>query len=123
MRAVETSRIEWQTNGGRPSMKEVEGSLEALDADLVLLAMGFLWVFELFTGITTDQTLLELSDLNRKLLKRLSLEAPGTYAHSINVANLAEAAAREIDANTLLIATDFGAGSMTSSGYARIAKT
>src|SRR5690606_27933509 len=50
-----------------------------------------------------DQTLLELADLNRPLLKRLSLEAPGTYAHSINVANLAEAAAREIDANTLLV--------------------
>ncbi len=58
-----------------------------------LLAMGFLWVFELFTGITTDQTLLEWADPTRPLLKRLSLEAPGTYAHTINVANLAEAAA------------------------------
>ena len=68
-----------------------------------LIAMGFLPLFEAFTKITTDQTLLELADLNRPLLKRLSLEAPGTYAHSINVANLAEAAAREIDANTLLV--------------------
>ena len=68
-----------------------------------LLAMGFLPLFEAFTKITTDQTLLELADLNRPLLKRLSLEAPGTYAHSINVANLAEAAAREIDANSLLV--------------------
>ncbi len=67
-----------------------------------LLAMGFLPVFEGFTRITTDQTLLELGDLNRPLLKRLALEAPGTYAHSINVANLAEAAARGIGANTLL---------------------
>jgi cyclic-di-AMP phosphodiesterase PgpH len=68
-----------------------------------LIAMGFLPLFEAFTKITTDQTLLELADLNRPLLKRLSLEAPGTYAHSINVANLAEAAAREIDANALLV--------------------
>ena len=68
-----------------------------------LIAMGFLPLFESFTKITTDQTLLELADLNRPLLKRLSLEAPGTYAHSINVANLAEAAARGIDANTLLV--------------------
>ena len=67
-----------------------------------LLAMGFLPVFEGLTRITTDQTLLELSDLNRPLLKRLALEAPGTYAHSINVANLAEAAARGIGANALL---------------------
>jgi cyclic-di-AMP phosphodiesterase PgpH len=68
-----------------------------------LLAMGFLPLFEAWTRITTDQTLLELADLNRPLLKRLSLEASGTYAHSINVANLAEAAARSIDANALLV--------------------
>jgi hypothetical protein len=67
-----------------------------------LLAMGFMPLFESFTRITTDQTLLELADLNRPLLKRLSLEASGTYAHSINVANLAEAAARAVDANPLL---------------------
>ncbi len=67
-----------------------------------LLAMGFLWVFELFTGITTDQTLLEWADPTRPLLRRLSLEAPGTYAHSINVSNLAEAAANVIGANGLL---------------------
>jgi cyclic-di-AMP phosphodiesterase PgpH len=67
-----------------------------------LLAMGFLPLFESFTRITTDQTLLELGDLNRPLLKRLSLEASGTYAHSINVANLAEAAARAIGANPIL---------------------
>jgi cyclic-di-AMP phosphodiesterase PgpH len=67
-----------------------------------LLAIGFLPLLEAFTRITTDQTLLELSDLNRKLLKRLSLEAPGTYAHTIAVANLTEAAANAIDANGLL---------------------
>lgn len=67
-----------------------------------LLAIGFLPLLESFTGITTDQTLLELSDLNRKLLKRLSLEAPGTYAHTVNVANLAEAASSAIGANGLL---------------------
>jgi hypothetical protein len=67
-----------------------------------LLAMGFLWVFELFTGITTDQTLLEWQDPTRALLRRLSVEAPGTYAHTISVANLAEAAATEIGANGLL---------------------
>jgi len=67
-----------------------------------LIAIGLMPVFEAWTGITTDQTLLELGDLNGPLLKRLSLEASGTYAHSINVAHLAEAAARAIDANALL---------------------
>lgn len=68
-----------------------------------LIAMGFLPLFEAWTRITTDQTLIELADLNRPLLKRLSLEASGTYAHSINVANLAEAAARAVEANPLLV--------------------
>jgi putative nucleotidyltransferase with HDIG domain len=67
-----------------------------------LIAMGFLPLFEAYARVTTDQTLLELADLNRPILKRLSLEASGTYAHSINVANLAEAAARAIQANPLL---------------------
>ena len=66
------------------------------------LALLFVPAFEWFTGITTDQTLLEFADPNRKLLKRLSMEAPGTYAHTINVANLAEAAATAIGANGLL---------------------
>ncbi|MDX1675485.1 MAG: HDIG domain-containing protein, partial [Longimicrobiales bacterium] len=65
-------------------------------------ALGFMPLLEGFTRITTDQTLLELADANRPLLRRLSMEAPGTYAHSINVANLAEAAAGGIGANALL---------------------
>jgi len=67
-----------------------------------LLAIGILPFFESLFGFTTDLTLLELADLNRPLLKRLSLEAPGTYHHSIVVGNLAEAAAKAIDANSLL---------------------
>jgi putative nucleotidyltransferase with HDIG domain len=67
-----------------------------------ILAMGFMPVFEWFSRITTDQTLLEWADPNRPLLKRLSMEAGGTYAHTINVANLAEAASTAIGANGLL---------------------
>jgi putative nucleotidyltransferase with HDIG domain len=68
----------------------------------VLLAVLLLPMAEAFTGIETDLTLLEWSDLNRPLLQRLSLEAPGTYAHTIAVANLAEAGCRAIGANALL---------------------
>jgi putative nucleotidyltransferase with HDIG domain len=53
-------------------------------------------------ALTSDITLLELSDLNRPLLKRLQLEAPGTYHHSMVVGSLAEAAAEKIGANSLL---------------------
>src|SRR2546423_4696905 len=59
-------------------------------------------VAESITGITTDLTLLELSDPSRPLLRRLSLEAPGTYAHSVAMANLVEAACNRIGADGLL---------------------
>ena len=59
-------------------------------------------MFEWMTGITTDQTLLEWADPNNALLRRVTLEAPGTWAHSIMLANLAEAAATAIGANALL---------------------
>jgi cyclic-di-AMP phosphodiesterase PgpH len=57
---------------------------------------------ERVAGITTDLTLLELSDPSRPLLRRLSLEAGGTYAHSVAMANLVEAACNRIGANGLL---------------------
>ncbi len=68
----------------------------------IVLVMAFLPVFESLFGITTDTTLLELSDLNQPLLKRLAIEAPGTYHHSIIVGNLCESAAKAISANALL---------------------
>lgn len=62
-----------------------------------------LGVFEKAFDITTDVTLLELSDMNHPLLKQLANRAPGTFHHSIVVGNLAEAAAKEIQgANSLL---------------------
>jgi putative nucleotidyltransferase with HDIG domain len=57
---------------------------------------------EYFFGVTTNLSLLELSDLNHPLLKRLQLEAPGTYHHTLMVATLAEHAAEAVGANTLL---------------------
>lgn len=68
-----------------------------------LLAMMIAAVFEGLFDITTDMTLVELSDMNHPLLKRLSIEAAGTYNHSVLVANLAESAAQQIDANPLLV--------------------
>ena len=53
--------------------------------------------------MVSDVSLLELSDTNSKLLKLLADKAPGTFHHSLNVANLAEAAANEIGANAMLV--------------------
>lgn len=66
------------------------------------LAIGLLPIFEALFNVTTDISLLELSDLNRPLLKKLALRAPGTFHHSIVVGNLAEAAAEAVGANSLL---------------------
>jgi putative nucleotidyltransferase with HDIG domain len=72
------------------------------NALFVVLAYPLLWVFERSFDITTDLTLLELSDTNRPLLKELSLRAPGTFNHTLQVANLAEAGADAVGANALL---------------------
>lgn len=67
-----------------------------------VLTIGFLPFFEQTFGVTSSIRLLELSNPNQPLLRRLLVEAPGTYHHSILVGNLAEAAAESIGANSLL---------------------
>ncbi len=69
----------------------------------VAVASFLLPLLEDAFGITTDVRLLELSNQNLPLLKRLSLEAPGTYQHSLAVGNLAEAGADAVGANALLL--------------------
>jgi len=63
---------------------------------------GSLIPLEFFLGIATNIRLLELSDLNHPLLKRMAMQAPGTYHHSLMVGHMAEAAAEQIGANSLL---------------------
>ena len=66
------------------------------------LVAGSLPIFEFLFRVVTNISLLELSDFNHPLLKRLILEAPGTYHHSLLVGNLAELAAEAVGANSLL---------------------
>ena len=68
----------------------------------VAFAVFLIPLAERLTGVTSHLTLIEYSDLNRPLLRRLSVEAPGTYAHTIAMANLVEAACNAIGANGLL---------------------
>jgi hypothetical protein len=68
----------------------------------MLFAQPLIYIYEKLFGLVSDVSLLELSDTNSKLLKLLANKAPGTFHHSLNVANLAEAAANEIGANAML---------------------
>ncbi|MGB1248637.1 MAG: HD family phosphohydrolase [Chitinophagales bacterium] len=90
-----------------------EGNLNAISlpiigclfANVVLtfLAYPLIPFFERIFGLISEISLAEYTDLNKPLLKKLSLEAPGTFQHSLQVANLAEAATAEIGGNSLLV--------------------
>ncbi|APQ19214.1 HD family phosphohydrolase [Maribacter hydrothermalis] len=86
------SDIEWFTLG-----------LFLLNGMITLFVQPLIYIYEKVFGLVSDVSLLELSDTNSKLLKELSNKAPGTFHHSLQVANLAEAAANEIGANAMLV--------------------
>ncbi|NLO38077.1 MAG: HDIG domain-containing protein [Ruminiclostridium sp.] len=68
----------------------------------VIIAIGLLPIFESLFNMVTPLKLLELADPNHPLLKRLLMEAPGTYHHSLMVGNLAEVSVRSIGGNSLV---------------------
>ena len=74
-----------------------------LNGMITLFVQPLIYIYEKIFGLVSDVSLLELSDTNSKLLKELSNKAPGTFNHSLQVANLAEAAANEIGANAMLV--------------------
>lgn len=78
-------------------------SLFLLNGMITLFVQPLIYIYEKVFGLVSDVSLLELSDTNSKLLKELSNKAPGTFNHSLQVANLAEAAANQIGANAMLV--------------------
>jgi len=90
-----------------------ENSFTKLDSEFILWALvssAFLpasyplvYVFERAFGFISEVSLIELADTNRPLLRDLSEKAPGTFQHSMQVANLAEDAVRKIGGNSLLV--------------------
>lgn len=90
-----------------------EGSLDQIqwdtfawlggNAGLALLAYPLIYVFEKVFGFISEVTLMELSDTNNPLLRELTSLAPGTFQHTLQVANLAEDAIYEIGGNALLV--------------------
>ncbi|WP_163707006.1 HD family phosphohydrolase [Mangrovibacterium lignilyticum] len=89
-----------------------EGNLEAIrwdelewfaaNAILILLAYPLIYIFEKLFGFVSDVTLIELSNTNQPLLRKLAEEAPGTFQHSLQIANLAEAVIYRIGGNPFL---------------------
>ncbi|MGA0063718.1 MAG: HD family phosphohydrolase [Flavobacteriaceae bacterium] len=77
--------------------------LFVLNGMITLFAQPLIYLFEKLFGLVSDVSLLELSDTNSKLLKELSEKAPGTFNHSLQVANLCEASANAVGANSLLL--------------------
>ena len=77
----------------------------AINAVILSFAYVLIVVIEKVFGFTSNVTLVELSDINNSLLRRLAEEAPGTFQHSVQVSTLAAEAARAIGANTLLVRT------------------
>lgn len=90
-----------------------EGSFSALKVDNLLYCLGnaffvvaaypIVYLLEKLFGFLSNASLMDLADTNNDLLMELSQKAPGTFQHSLQVANLCEAAAREIDAESLLV--------------------
>jgi hypothetical protein len=77
----------------------------AINGVLVMLSFLLIYVFEKTFGFLSDTTLMELSDTNQPLLRKLAEMAPATFQHSMQVANLAEEAIRNIGGNPLLVRT------------------
>ncbi len=73
------------------------------NAILVLLAYPLIYIFEKIFGFVSDVTLIELADTNQPLLRKLSQDAPGTFQHSLQVANLAEEVVHRIGGNPFLV--------------------
>lgn len=79
--------------------------LFAINAVILSFAYILILVIEKIFGFTSAVTLVELSDINSPLLRRLAEEAPGTFQHSIQVSTIAAEAARAVGANTTLVRT------------------
>ena len=76
-----------------------------LNGILLLFTYPLMLLYEKLFRFTSDVTLMELSNFNIKLLRQLSEDAPGTFQHSVQVSNLAAAAANKVGASSLLVRT------------------
>ena len=86
-------------------MRYSEYNYIAINGMLLFCSYPLLYLIEKTFGFTSNITLIELSDMNKELLRKMSEVAPGTFQHSIQVGNLAAEIARKIDAKSQLVRT------------------
>lgn len=91
--------------GGLGELNWIDFVWFGCSAMLTLFTYPLIFVFEKIFGFLSDVSLFELSDMNSPLLRELSLKAPGTFQHSLQVANLAEEVIYQIGGNALLVRT------------------
>lgn len=91
--------------GGKDIITSLDFAWFGISSMLTLFSYPLIFVFEKLFGFISDVSLLELSDTNRKLLRELASRAPGTFQHSLQVANIAEEAMYVIGGNALLVRT------------------
>lgn len=89
--------------GGVDSIQFTTIGFFVLNGMITLFVQPMVYIYEKTFGLVSDVSILELSDTNSPLLKEMSNVAPGTFNHSLQVANLAEAAANEIGADAMLV--------------------
>ena len=92
-------------DAGLQEFSDVHLRAFGLSASLTLLSYPLIYLFERVFGFVSDVSLMELSDTNSPLLRELATKAPGTFQHSLQVADIAEEVIRNIGGNVLLIRT------------------
>ena len=97
--------LDWIRNSDISRMSYSEYNYIAINGMLLFCSYPLLYLIEKAFGFTSNITLIELSDMNKELLRKMSEVAPGTFQHSIQVGNLAAEIARKINAKSQLVRT------------------
>lgn len=97
--------LDWMNSSQLNAIDSSEYNFLLVNGILLFCTYPLLYIIEKLFGFTSDITLIELSDMNKKLLRRMSEVAPGTFQHSIQVGNLAAEIARKIGGNAQLVRT------------------
>ena len=103
--ALTNISLDWIRTSDIRRISYSEYNYIAINGLLLFCSYPLLYLIEKAFGFTSNITLIELSDMNKELLRRMSEVAPGTFQHSIQVGNLAAEIARKIDAKSQLVRT------------------
>ena len=103
--ALTNISLDWMRNNDFTRLNYSEYNYIIINGLLLFCSYPLLYLLEKAFGFTSNITLIELSDMNKELLRKMSEVAPGTFQHSIQVGNLAAEIARKIGAKSQLVRT------------------